>query len=72
MDARSLPLWDDKGRRVAWGWSCCGMGRTAGPSTSVGMTILSPGWSLFRLSCCEFNRIVIPTEVEGPAVSLAA
>ena len=42
---------------------------TAGPSTSVGMTILLLGWSVSRFMCCGYHRIVIPTEVEGPAVS---
>jgi hypothetical protein len=42
---------------------------TAGPSTSVGMTILLLGWSVSRFTCCGFHRIVIPIEVEGPAAS---
>jgi hypothetical protein len=41
---------------------------TAGPSTSAGMTILSLGWSVSRFTCCGCHRIVILTEVEGPAV----
>ena len=43
---------------------------TAGSSTSVGMTILSLGWGVSRFICCGYHRIVIPTVVEGPAVSL--
>jgi hypothetical protein len=43
---------------------------TAGSSTSVGMTILSLGWGVSRFTCCGYHRIVIPTVVEEPAVSL--
>jgi len=32
------------------------------------MTILLLGWSVSRFMCCGYHRIVIPTEVEGPAV----
>jgi hypothetical protein len=38
---------------------------TAGPSTSVGMTILLLGWSVSRFMCCGYHRIVIPTVVEN-------
>ena len=34
------------------------------------MTILSLGWSVFRFTCGGCHKIVIPTEVEGPAVPL--
>ena len=47
-------------------------GETAGPSTSVGMTIRLLGWSVSRFTCCGCHNIVIPTEVEGPAVFPAA
>jgi hypothetical protein len=33
------------------------------------MTILLLGWTVSRFTCCGYHRIVIPTEVEGPAVS---
>ena len=36
---------------------------------AVGMTILPPGWNVFRFTCCGYHRIVIPTVVEGPAVT---
>jgi hypothetical protein len=45
-------------------------GETAGPSTSVGMTILWYPQHVNRDTLQPSNRIVIPTEVEGPAVSL--
>jgi hypothetical protein len=42
---------------------------TAGPSTSVGMTILWYPQHVNRDTVQPNNRIVIPTEVEGSAVS---
>ena len=43
---------------------------TAGPSTSVGMTILWYPQQVDRDTPQPSDGIVIPTEVEGPAVSL--
>jgi hypothetical protein len=43
----------------------------AGPSTSVGMTILWHPPHVHRETVQPSDRIVIPTEVEGPAVPLS-